>query len=237
MTGRGEFHPAGTPSPRLTLFARRFEKLVRGPKPWYFGHILLPGGSANLRIPKYNLKDGPEATTLGTVMECLAVERRTDGCLVVVSQGVGRFRVRDVKRTLPHDVVDASWVLDKEEGDHEAWRAFEYGPGGVKLSSTSAEVAELSPLRLDRAPVQSGVVVEAMGEPVDDDTASDDVEQRVWDAVAVDGGLLEKILMADGTPAEQAKIRLPHSREHRSPFTEEKCALAIGSDACPMHES
>ena len=52
-----------------------FEKLVRGPKPWYFGHILLPGGSANLRIPKYNLKDGPEATTLGTVMECLAVER------------------------------------------------------------------------------------------------------------------------------------------------------------------
>ena len=52
-----------------------FEKLVRGPKPWYFGHVLLPGGSANLRIPKYNLKDGPEATTLGTVMECLAVER------------------------------------------------------------------------------------------------------------------------------------------------------------------
>ena len=102
-----------------------FEKLVRGPKPWFFGHILLPGGSANLRIPKYALPDGPEATTLGTVMECLAVERRTDGCLVVVSQGVGRFRVRDVKRTLPHDVVDASWVLDKEEGDHEAWRAFE----------------------------------------------------------------------------------------------------------------
>ena len=52
-----------------------FEKLVRGPKPWYFGHILLPGGSANLRIPKYALPDGPEATTLGTVMECLAVER------------------------------------------------------------------------------------------------------------------------------------------------------------------
>ena len=40
-----------------------FEKLVRGPKPWYFGHILLPGGSANLRIPKYALPDGPEATT------------------------------------------------------------------------------------------------------------------------------------------------------------------------------
>ena len=188
-----------------------FEKLVRGPKPWYFGHILLPGGSANLRIPKYNLKDGPEATTLGTVMECLAVERRTDGCLVVVSQGVGRFRVQNVKRTLPHDVVDASWVLDKEEGDHDAWRAFEFGPGGVKLSSTTAEVAELAPLRLDRAPVQSGIVVEEMADPVDGDTASDDVEQRVWDAVAVDGGLLEKILMADGTPEEQAKIRLPPS--------------------------
>ena len=68
---------------------------------------------------------------------------------------MGRFRVRDVKRTLPHDVVDASWVLDAEEGDHEAWRAFEFGPGGVKLSSTSAEVAELAPLRLDRAPVQA----------------------------------------------------------------------------------
>ena len=130
---------------------------------------------------------------------------------MVVSQGVGRFSVRDVKRTLPHDVVDASWVLDREEGDHEAWRAFEFGPGGVKLSSTSAEVAELAPLRLDRAPVQSGIVVEEMAEPVDDDTASDDVEQRVWDAVAVDGGLLEKILIADGTPEEQAKIRLPPS--------------------------
>ena len=138
MTGRGEFYPAGTPSPRLTLRARRFEKLVRGPKPWYFGHILLPGGSANLRIPKYNLKDGPEATTLGTVMECLAVERRTDGCLVVVSQGVGRFRVKDVKRTLPHDVVDASWVLDKEEGDHEAWRAFEFGPVWKSTSVSGA---------------------------------------------------------------------------------------------------
>ena len=33
--------------------------------------------------------------------------------------------------------------------------------------------------------------------------------RRVWDAVAVDGGLLEKILIADGTPEEQAKIRLP----------------------------
>ena len=145
MTGRGEFHPAGTPSPRLTLFARRFEKLVRGPKPWYFGHILLPGGSANLRIPKYNLKDGPEATTLGTVMECLAVERRTDGCLVVVSQGVGRFRVRDVKRTLPHDVVDASWVLDAEEGDHDAWRAFEFGPVW-KSTSVSGALSHFSAL-------------------------------------------------------------------------------------------
>ena len=36
------------------------------------------------------------------------------------------------------------------------------------------------------------IVVEDMADPVDDDTASDDVEQRVWDAVAVDGGLLEK---------------------------------------------
>jgi hypothetical protein len=52
-----------------------FEKLVRGPKPWYFGHVLLPGGSANLRDPRYALPDGPEATTLGTVMECLAVGR------------------------------------------------------------------------------------------------------------------------------------------------------------------
>ena len=67
-----------------------------------------------------------------------------------------------------------------------------FGPGGVKLSSTTAEVAELSPLRLDRAPVQSGIVVEEMAEPVDDDTASDDVEQRVWDAVAV------------GSPAQEA---------------------------------
>ena len=148
MTGRGEFYPAGTPSPRLTLRARRFEKLVRGPKPWYFGHILLPGGSANLRIPKYALPDGPEATTLGTVMECLAVERRTDGCLVVVSQGVGRFRVKDVKRTLPHDVVDASWVLDKEEGDHEAWRAFEFGP---VWKSTSVSGALTRPTWLGRA--------------------------------------------------------------------------------------
>ena len=34
------------------IIPRFFEKLVRGPKPWYFGHTALPGGSANLRIPK-----------------------------------------------------------------------------------------------------------------------------------------------------------------------------------------
>ena len=50
-----------------------FEKLVRGPKPWYFGHVLLPGGSANLRDPKFALPDGPEATTLGT---CHGMPRR-----------------------------------------------------------------------------------------------------------------------------------------------------------------
>ncbi len=84
-----------------------------------------------------------------------------------------------------------------------------FGPGGVKLSSTTAEVAELSPLRLDQAPVQSGVVVETLVDEPAAEVASDDVEQRVWDAVEVDGGLLEKILIADGTPKEQAKIRLP----------------------------
>lgn len=188
-----------------------FEKLVRGPKPWYFGHVLLPGGSANLRDPQYALPDGPAATTLGTVMECLAVERRADGCLVVVSQGVGRFRVQDVKKTLPHDVVDAVWVQDANEGDAGAWREFEFGPGGVKLSPTATEVAELAPLRLDRAPVSTSVVVETLVDEPLTDVASEDVEQRVWDAVVVDCGLLEKILTADGTPPENAKIRLPQS--------------------------
>ena len=36
-----------------------------------------------------------------------------------------------------------------------------------------------------------------------------DFAAEALDAVAVDGGLLEKILIADGTPEEQAKIRLP----------------------------
>ena len=87
---------------------------------------------------------------------------------------------------------------------------FEYGPAAC-LSSTSAEVAELSPLRLG-----PGAGAERGRRRGDGGTGrrrhgSDDVEQRVWDAVAVDGGLLEKILMADGTPEEQAKIRLPPS--------------------------
>ena len=139
--------------------------------------------------------------------------------------------MRGVKRTLPHDVVDASWVLDKEEGDHEAWRAFEFGPGGVKLSSATARSPSCRRCGLDQAPVQSGVVVEEMALPVDDDTASDDVEQRVWDAVAVDGGLLEKILIADGTPEEQAKIRLPPA----DPAEAGRGAghLALGAAAAP----
>jgi hypothetical protein len=113
-----------------------------------------------------------------------------------------------VKKTLPHDVVDAAWVLDAKEGDAQAWREFEYGPGGVKLSSTAIEVAELAPLRLDRAPETQSVVVETLVDEPLTDVASEDVEQQVWDAVVVDCGLLEKILLADGTPPEQAKIRL-----------------------------
>ena len=100
-------------------------------------------------------------------MEARAVERRTDGS-VVVSRGVGGSACG---RRRP-DVVDASWVLDKEEGDHEAWRAFEFG-NGVKLSSLLPRSPSWRRCARPGAGASS-VVVKEMAVPVDDDTASDD---------------------------------------------------------------
>jgi len=188
-----------------------FERLVRGPKPWYFGHILLPGGSENLREPRYSLEGGEDATRLGTVMQLLAVERREDGTLTVVSQGVGRFSVQSVTKSLPHDFVAAEWVLDAEEtrGEADAWREFEFGEAGVRLGTAQPSVAEQAPLVPGSAP--SGAEEEALAAASVDVAAPAAValEERVWEALAADLALLTKCLEADG--ADTKGVSLPPS--------------------------
>ena len=36
-------------------YTSMFERLVRRPRPWFFGHFYLPGGSENLRNPELSL--------------------------------------------------------------------------------------------------------------------------------------------------------------------------------------
>ena len=51
-------------------YTHMFEKIVRGPEPWYFGHVFLPGGTPNLgKKEEYGLTRGSKSAIVGTLMQ------------------------------------------------------------------------------------------------------------------------------------------------------------------------
>ncbi len=46
-------------------YTNMFMKIVNGPRPWYFGHLFLPGGTESLNKTEYYLHEGSRAPRTG----------------------------------------------------------------------------------------------------------------------------------------------------------------------------
>lgn len=71
-----------------------FNRILEGPRPWRFGHLYLPDGSASLGKAAFELRAGSQAPLVGTLMEVLQAVRFPDGRLLILAAGLSRFKVR-----------------------------------------------------------------------------------------------------------------------------------------------
>ncbi|KAK3264946.1 hypothetical protein CYMTET_26342 [Cymbomonas tetramitiformis] len=69
-----------------------FGRILNGPKPWRFGHLYLPGGSASLSKPDYALEHGSLSPMVGCVMQISSFKRLPDGRLMLDVYAVGAAR-------------------------------------------------------------------------------------------------------------------------------------------------
>lgn len=83
--------------------------------PGLFGHLLLPGGSANLGEPEYALQPGTKAPLIGVVMQVIEVMAQPDGRLQVVAAGLCRFEVAEATQTTPYSRADVRLLPDDDE--------------------------------------------------------------------------------------------------------------------------
>jgi ATP-dependent protease La (LON) substrate-binding domain len=98
-----------------------FHTILSGPKPWYFGHIYLPGGSENLENPAYKLldrnypnQDNNKATYTGVLMQITDSRQLEDGRLVLVVQALERFEVIQATQHTPYAVATIKLIPDAE---------------------------------------------------------------------------------------------------------------------------
>ena len=96
-------------------YTHMFQSIVNGPKPWYFGHVFLPGGSENLENPRYKLcEDGTEAAHVGVLMKVSDYQQLEDGRLLLIAQAMGRFRVVEATQHAPYAIVNVELTPDRE---------------------------------------------------------------------------------------------------------------------------
>lgn len=107
-------------------YTHMFRKLMSHPRPWYFGHVHLPGGSENLANPDYFLPaegDGdpgggdpagrvPRVGTLMRIADCL---EREDGRLALVVQAVDRIEILAASQHVPYAVASRARILPDAE--------------------------------------------------------------------------------------------------------------------------
>lgn len=97
-------------------YTNMFLKIINSnSRPMYFGHLYLPGGSDNLDNPDYALVERSSAATIGTLMQICDYEQLNDGRLVLIVQGLERFRVVNaIRHHSPYSIADIEIVPDKE---------------------------------------------------------------------------------------------------------------------------
>ena len=97
------------------LGADRADRVVFGPDGPLYGHLLLPGGSANLGLDSSKLTEGSAAPTVGALMRLREVKRSADGRLFIRAEAIGRFRVLRASQELPYTRADVTVFPDAEE--------------------------------------------------------------------------------------------------------------------------
>jgi len=97
-------------------YTNMFMKIVSGPKPWYFGHLHLPGGTENLGEERFYLdgREGREAPMTGVLMNVCDYVREDDGRLTIIVQGMEKFRVLEPVRHTPYSIAKVQLRPDVE---------------------------------------------------------------------------------------------------------------------------
>ena len=114
-------------------YTHMFETILHSPKPWYVGHLYLPGGSYNLSqngCELYGLEDLEKElseeneekhkklmapTIIGTLMRIVDYRRMSDGKLLLLVQGIERFVVTNTVREVPYSIANVQLLPDLEE--------------------------------------------------------------------------------------------------------------------------
>ena len=95
--------------------AHMFWEIISGKsKPWYFGHILLPGGSINLDNPSYELHEGTLAPLTGVLMKICDYQQKDDGTLMLIVQAIEKIKVLETKRHTPYAIATVQVVPEEE---------------------------------------------------------------------------------------------------------------------------
>jgi Lon protease-like protein len=116
------------------IYTNLFETLLRGPKPWYVGHLYLPGGSKNIRSEEeaFQLKtwekeaekpihsgDKDRSAVVGTLLKVSDFRRLADGRLTLLVQALERFVVVNCVQTLPYSIADVQILPDFDEAPED----------------------------------------------------------------------------------------------------------------------
>lgn len=111
-------------------YTNMFEKILSGPKPWYVGHLHLPGGFKMTRTDeeRFNLKtwrdelddvnrfeESERSAVVGCLMRITDYRRTVDGRLILLVHAMERFVVERVVQHFPYSVADCQILPDTED--------------------------------------------------------------------------------------------------------------------------
>lgn len=127
------------------IYTNLYETILRGPKPWYVGHLFLPGGSKNIKSEerRFQLKtwetevsdderteESERSAVVGTLLRISDFRRLADGRLILLVQALERFVVVNCVQTLPYSIADVQilpdfdgFIPDEEEAEARRRRA------------------------------------------------------------------------------------------------------------------
>lgn len=111
-------------------YTNMFEKILSRKKPWYFGHLHLPGGTkaARTKEKRFELKnwqaevqdinrfdDSERSAVVGCLMRISDFRRLQDGRLVLLVHALERFIVDEVVQSFPHGVAHVQMLPDVDD--------------------------------------------------------------------------------------------------------------------------